>query len=79
MMKVNFTKEQAKEQTEAMSEIADVLSNNLSTKTDLDKAEAALKSDIALVRNDIMWIKVGGGILGSVILACLTYLITVTK
>lgn len=51
-----------------------LMENSLATKTDLAKVESALKQDIALVRKDIMWIKIGGSILGAIIVGGFTLL-----
>jgi|APFre7841882654_1041346.scaffolds.fasta_scaffold64714_2 hypothetical protein len=70
LRKVGFDDEQAKEQTAI---IAELVANDLSTKGDVD----LIRNDIALIHKDITWIKIIGGIFGSIATLGITAILTV--
>jgi len=77
LRKVGFNEEQAKEQTEIISELVD---NGIATKQDLNYGFALVQKDIKALetslKKDIMWIKAIGGLFGSIILTALGILLS---
>lgn len=71
MIKVGFTKEQAKEQTEAIEELALRINNDIATKNDIKELRKELKDDILELKKDI---KADMKILGAMIILGVTAL-----